>query len=125
MDKTILPERIRAARHTKGLTQIELARRLGVKVSAIHAWEHGRRTPRRANLYALERELGVILRDWDEHEKRIAIGKSLFQLFDIIDRLHACLPDDSPIEQHLKAAAKLLEAEAFKKEVPDEVARSL
>ena len=122
MDKKILPERIRAARHSKGLTQVQLAKRLGVKVSAIHAWEHGRRTPQRANLYALERELDVVLRDWNENDKRIAIGKAIFQIYDIIDFLRACLPDDSPIEQHLKEAVKGLENELFRKGVQDDEA---
>ena len=122
MDKKVLPEKIRAARHEKGLTQSELAKRLGVKVSAIHAWEHGRRTPQRANLYALERELGVILRNWDESDKRIAIGKALFQIYDIIDFLRACLPGDSPIELHLKEAARMLEDSLFHKGVQNDAA---
>ena len=122
MDKKVLPEKIRIARHNKGLTQVQLAKRLGVKVSAIHAWEHGRRTPQRANLYALERELGVILRDWDEHDKRIAIGKALFQIYDIMDFLRACLPDNSPIEQHLREAARLLEDALFHKEAQNDEA---
>ena len=122
MDKKVLPEKIRIARHNKGLTQVQLAKRLGVKVSAIHAWEHGRRTPQRANLYALERELGVILRDWDEHNKRIAIGQALFRVYDLIDFLRACLPMHSPAEKHLREAARLLEVELFHKEIKDDAA---
>jgi putative transcriptional regulator len=44
------PERIdvAAVRRALGLSQTEFARRFGLDVTAIHAWEQGRRRPDRA-----------------------------------------------------------------------------
>jgi len=112
MEKS-LAQRIHDARIQKNLTQRELAREVGVKISSIHAWEHGRRKPKRSNLYALERALGIVLRDWDEHEKWVAKGQAIFQIFDILDLLRGCIPKGSPVETHLKEAVSLLEADIF------------
>jgi transcriptional regulator with XRE-family HTH domain len=40
-----LPGRIRAARQFLGLTQVDLAQRLGVDPSTVQKWEHGRKRP--------------------------------------------------------------------------------
>ena len=42
------PETIKAARLTAGLTQLELARRLGVTARAVQHWESGTRSMPRA-----------------------------------------------------------------------------
>ena len=112
MEKS-LAQRIHDARIQKNLTQRELAQEVGVKISSIHAWEHGRRKPKQSNLYALERALGVVLRDWNEHEKRVAKGQAIFQILDVLDLLRGCIPEGSPVETHLKEAVSLLEADIF------------
>jgi ribosome-binding protein aMBF1 (putative translation factor) len=51
------PERLRVLRLTAGLSQVELAARAGVSVSAVHCYEHGRR-PRAGKRAALAAVLG-------------------------------------------------------------------
>lgn len=48
-------DRIRAGRHTLGLTQDQLAERIGVIASTVSWWETGRSTPSRDNRRALDR----------------------------------------------------------------------
>ena len=48
-----LGENIRNARKNAGLTQEELAERLGVSWMSVHRWEHGLRTIRYCQLSAL------------------------------------------------------------------------
>lgn len=42
---TILGQRIRAERNRNGITQAELAQRVGVKTNTISQWETGKRAP--------------------------------------------------------------------------------
>src|SRR5262245_29930418 len=51
--------RLRELRTEAGLTQEELAEKVGVKRDAIARWERGRREPRVSNVHALAEALGV------------------------------------------------------------------
>ena len=55
----MLGARIAALRRDKGLSQTELARRLGVSPSAVGRYEQGRREPAAALIVALAREFEV------------------------------------------------------------------
>lgn len=55
--------RIETARRTAGLTQEELAEKVGVTVSAIANYERGRRCPRGDILKRLARALDVAMED--------------------------------------------------------------
>ena len=52
-------DRMTGAREAAGLSQAELARRLGVKVNTIRAWENDRSEPRANRLQMLAGMLGV------------------------------------------------------------------
>ena len=52
-----IPEQIRAARKEAGLTQVELAEKLGVSLRTIENWEAGVRQPRYKHGNILERIL--------------------------------------------------------------------
>lgn len=52
-------DRLAAAREAQGLTQKELARRLGVASKTVHAWEHDAREPRANKLQMLAGVLNV------------------------------------------------------------------
>ena len=52
-------QRISALRRQQGLSQAELASRLGISPSAMGMYEQGRREPAADTLVALSRELGV------------------------------------------------------------------
>ena len=55
----MLGERIGALRRSKGLSQAELAQKLGISASAMGMYEQGRREPAIQTLVALSRELEV------------------------------------------------------------------
>ncbi len=55
----MLQQRISALRRERGLSQAELARRLGISASAMGMYEQGRREPSADTLVALARELQV------------------------------------------------------------------
>ena len=55
----MLGERIAALRRSRGMSQAELARRLGISPSAMGMYEQGRREPSVQTLVSLSRELGV------------------------------------------------------------------
>ena len=55
----MLGDRIGAARRSRGLSQAELARRLGISPSAMGMYEQGRREPSAQTLVTLARELEV------------------------------------------------------------------
>ena len=54
---------IEALRKIRGLTQAELAKRIGVDQTAVHMWEAGKTTPRLPHLKLLARELDCSLDD--------------------------------------------------------------
>lgn len=47
MQKDMRPEQVQAARQRLGLTQEELAHKIGVTVSTVNRWECGRSVPHR------------------------------------------------------------------------------
>ena len=55
----MLGERISALRRARGLSQAELARRLGVSASAMGMYEQGRREPSAQTLVTIAQALGV------------------------------------------------------------------
>jgi transcriptional regulator with XRE-family HTH domain len=58
-DTATLGDRIEGAREAAGLSQTELARRLGVKLATIRAWEDDQAEPRANKLQMLAGLLGV------------------------------------------------------------------
>jgi transcriptional regulator with XRE-family HTH domain len=52
-------DKLRAARHARGLTQAELAHRAHVRERQIIRWENGQNVPRVGSVKALARVLGV------------------------------------------------------------------
>ena len=61
-DAATLGDRLLAARNAAGITQIELATQLGVKVVTLDAWENDWKEPRANRLQMLTGLLGVSLR---------------------------------------------------------------
>lgn len=57
-----LGDRITAAREGAGMTQAQVSRRLGVKLTTVKAWEDDRTEPRANRLQMLSGMLGVSLR---------------------------------------------------------------
>lgn len=56
---------IKELREAAGLTQLQLAYRLGVTPGSVSAWERGVTEPRSLQLRALAHELGVSMDDID------------------------------------------------------------
>lgn len=56
-------ERLRAARHHAGLTQLQLGERIGRDHRTIHRWEYAQRVPNLEDLLLLADALGVSLAD--------------------------------------------------------------
>lgn len=54
-----LHARIRAARKAAGMTQAELARRVGIRSQGVNMWESGKNTPSRDNILAVARVTGA------------------------------------------------------------------
>ena len=50
---------LKAMRETRGITQQQLAERLGIHMSTVSAWEQGRNRPSRTNVLRLEESLGL------------------------------------------------------------------
>ena len=59
MELAVFGERIKALRTRKGLSQEELAGRLGVSPQSVSKWEHGRNAPELSVVLPLARLLGV------------------------------------------------------------------
>jgi transcriptional regulator with XRE-family HTH domain len=60
-DAATLGDRLVIARETAGLSQVDLAAQLGVKVTTLDAWENDHREPRANRLQMLTGLLGVSL----------------------------------------------------------------
>lgn len=54
---------IRELRESAGLTQLELANKLGVTPSAVYSWERGRNEPRASQLRVMARLFNVSMDD--------------------------------------------------------------
>ncbi len=66
---------IRELREDAGLTQLQLAMKLGVTPSAVYAWESGRNEPRASQLRAIAHYFGVSMDSIDfevEEAKSVA-----------------------------------------------------
>lgn len=61
VDSATFGDRLAAARDAAGMTQNDLARRLGVKVSTLRGWENDQSEPRANRLSMLSGLLGVSL----------------------------------------------------------------
>ncbi|MGL5397820.1 MAG: helix-turn-helix domain-containing protein [Shewanella sp.] len=53
------PEQIKQARKSLGLTQAEMAEKVGVGIDAIKQWESGRRKPRGPAIKMIEMLMGA------------------------------------------------------------------
>lgn len=91
-DETIA-KKIKTLRKARGMTQEQLADRLGVKRSTISNYEIGRRSPHIKELEAISEALGVSL-------EYFGIGGN--QVFDLIARARMMF-DDEDISQEEKA----------------------
>jgi transcriptional regulator with XRE-family HTH domain len=60
-EQNYLSEAIRSARRRAGLSQVELAKLLGVRQSSISQWERGSTKPSTVHLLALAARLGCSL----------------------------------------------------------------
>lgn len=58
----LLSERIRAWRESNGLSQSQLARRIGVQPSTVSYWESGTNLPSAKHLEMLAAALGITMR---------------------------------------------------------------
>ncbi len=67
MEEIPIGRAIARARHIKGLTQAELALRLGVNRSAVANWERGVHFPQR-HLGAVEEVLGISLAAYEPEQ---------------------------------------------------------
>jgi transcriptional regulator with XRE-family HTH domain len=65
------PEEIRASRESRGLTQVEFAKRIGVHPSSIQKWESGASRPRGVTLEKLLEEMDAAGPSWDSLEERL------------------------------------------------------
>ncbi len=54
---------IRELREERGLTQLQLATKLGITPGAVYSWERGRNEPKASQLRALARFFGVSMDD--------------------------------------------------------------
>ena len=59
MNTGVISERIRRGRKIKGLTQAELAERLGISEMTVRRWEGGKSSPRMEEISMLSKELGT------------------------------------------------------------------
>lgn len=61
-ENATLGDRLSVAREAAGLSQADLAKRIGIKTSVLEAWENDRKEPRANRLQMLTGLLGVSLR---------------------------------------------------------------
>lgn len=66
-----LAQAIREARSAQGLTQGELAARIGVSQGAVSFWENGAETPKIEHVIALALELPEILGSFEGRERQL------------------------------------------------------
>ena len=69
--ETGFPQALRSARLGRGLTQGELAARVGVAQSAVSFWERGVETPTVEHLILLALEWPAILRGFEGREREL------------------------------------------------------
>ena len=94
----MLGQRIGALRRNRGLSQAELAQRLGISASAMGMYEQGRREPAVQTLIALSRELEVttdylLTGKCDSNTDAAAVAQTVETLADAAQRRLAHRPD--------------------------------
>ena len=96
-----LSARIREARGERGLTQDEVARRVGVTVRAYQRWEEGASLPHRRNLDRLREVLGV------DRSEPPHIGGPVENRFDRLEELvqQSVIGEPAPEERARELAA--------------------
>lgn len=70
-------QRIKAARQQAGLTQTELAEKLGIPFQSISQWERDTRKPKQETLLKIAKALGVHLRDLSDNSWLEEIDRQL------------------------------------------------
>lgn len=113
-----LSNQISEARVAAGLSQSELARRLGIKPQSVQAWESGVSAPRARRLSQVAEVLGVpesfFFQEAKEARERAEPGGMLPSATAIADRLVA-LAEAGKLDQHAVAVmGELLELLARK-----------
>ncbi|MGR3491057.1 MAG: helix-turn-helix domain-containing protein [Shimia sp.] len=107
-DRATLGDRIAAARDAVGLTQEELAARLGVKFKTLISWEEDRQEPRANRVSMMSGILGVsipwlitgsgpgapVVANADLRAELVSLRKAALGLADRIERLEARLGDE-------------------------------
>ena len=100
MEKGDISHKLKVLRKTRGLTQQDLADRLGVKRATISNYEIGRRSPHLKELERISDILGVSL-DY------FGIGGS--DLFDLVARARVLFEDDNvPAGEKAKAYKEIM-----------------
>lgn len=106
----LLGERIAIAREAQGLSTAQLARRLGVKTSTMHAWESGRSEPRSNRLLMLAGMLNVsptwLLTGTGDSPTEIQAATEMMHIRSTVERLRESLQD---ITEELRQLEKRLE----------------
>ncbi len=78
---------LQAARSDAGLSQRELAAKVGVSYSAVSQWEMGTTAPRQAKLRELERTLGLEDGDLGQHLGFLSLGAQERALVTVADAI--------------------------------------
>jgi transcriptional regulator with XRE-family HTH domain len=110
-------DRITAAREAVGLSQEEVARRLGVRLRTVRAWEEDMAEPRANKLQMLAGLLNVSIRwlltgegegvpDPDAAEMPAEITALLIELRDVKSQLHRAADRVALIEKRLRSALR-------------------
>lgn len=102
MNKSNLSEQIRIERKRKGLTQAELADKIGFSEMTVRRWESGERSPRMEEVEKLADVLGTSFeyRLNGKEEKKTSLEQLLQGLVD--DFRHSSLPRDINKEEKIK-----------------------
>jgi transcriptional regulator with XRE-family HTH domain len=116
-ENATLGDRLVTARDSAGLSQVELATQLGVKVETLDAWENDRKEPRANRLQMLTGLLGVSLRwlltgvgDGPEIEDEMVMSSDLTGLLSELRALRTTMAQSSvklgQLEKRLRTAIK-------------------
>lgn len=110
----MISQNIQAARKALGLTQEDLANRLGVARQTVAKWESGESLPDLENAYALAKLLGVSVDDLIAHNEAAAgypippRGKHIFGIVRMGERGQIVIPKKARDIFDLRAGSELL-----------------